>query len=80
MSTPGGRSRSAPRNIWPGTVASLEMLADRVRMQVDGQPVALVDITPTAVAELGLSPGAAVWLSAKATEVEAYLEPVVPQD
>ncbi len=47
------------RNVWPGTVAGLEMLADRVRLQVEGPPGALVDVTPAAVAELGLRPGAA---------------------
>jgi molybdate transport system ATP-binding protein len=62
------------RNVWPGTVAGLELLADRVRLQVTGQPDALVDITPAALAELGLRPGSAVWLSAKATETETYPE------
>jgi molybdate transport system ATP-binding protein len=62
------------RNIWPGTVAGLELLADRVRLDVEGQPDALVDITPAALAELGLRPGSPVWLSAKATETETYPE------
>jgi molybdate transport system ATP-binding protein len=66
------------RNVWAGTVAGLEMLADRVRVQVDGQPSALVDVTPAALAELGLRPGTSVWLSAKATETEAYAEPHQP--
>jgi len=39
------------------------------------QPGALVDVTPAAVAELGLSAGQQVWLSAKATEVVAYPAP-----
>ena len=37
-----------------------------------GQPSALVDVTPAAVAELGLDPGQPVWLSAKATDLEVY--------
>ena len=64
--------QASPRNVWPGTVAGLELLADRVRVQVDGVPPALVDITPAAVAELGLHTGQPVWLSAKATETDAY--------
>jgi molybdate transport system ATP-binding protein len=64
--------RASTRNVWPGTVAGLEMLADRVRLQVDGRPSALVDVTPAAMAELGLRPGVPVWLSAKATETDAY--------
>jgi molybdate transport system ATP-binding protein len=66
---------ASPRNVWEGTITALEMLADRVRAQVDGQPSALVDLTPAAVAELGLRPGLPVWLSAKATEVDVYPEP-----
>ena len=48
------------------------MLGDRVRLHVCGDPDALVDVTPTSVAELGLAPGISVWLSAKATEAAAY--------
>lgn len=69
------------RNVWPGTVAGLELLADRVRLQVEGEPQALVDITPAALVDLGLRPGSAVWLSAKATETETYPEsPPPPRD
>jgi molybdate transport system ATP-binding protein len=63
---------ASPRNVWAGTISGLELLADRVRAQVDGQPGALVDLTPAAVADLGLRPGLSVWLSAKATEVDVY--------
>ncbi|MCW2524367.1 MAG: transporter ATP-binding protein, partial [Frankiales bacterium] len=66
---------SSPRNVWPGRVTGLELLGDRVRVEVAGAPAALVDITAVAAAELGLAGGAEVWLSAKATEVEAYPQP-----
>lgn len=66
---------ASTRNLWPGTVAGLELLTDRVRVQVVGSPPALVDITPAAVAELDLVEGSSVWLSAKATEVEVYPAP-----
>ena len=65
----------SPRNIWEGTIGGLEMLADRVRAQVEGRPSALVDLTPAAVAELDLRPGMRVWLTAKATEVDIYPDP-----
>ena len=65
---------ASPRNVWAGTVAGLEMLADRVRARVDAQPNALVDLTAAAVADLQLRPGQQVWLSAKATEVDVYAE------
>jgi molybdate transport system ATP-binding protein len=65
---------ASPRNVWAGTIAGVELLGDRVRAQVDGRPSALVDLTPAAVADLGLRPGLPVWLSAKATEVDVYPE------
>jgi molybdate transport system ATP-binding protein len=63
---------ASPRNVWAGTITGLELLADRVRVQVQGAPDALVDLTPAAVADLALRPGLQVWLSAKATEVDVY--------
>jgi molybdate transport system ATP-binding protein len=68
-------SRGSARNAWAGTVAGLELLTDRVRVAVDGTPSALVDVTPAAVAELGLEAGRPVWLAVKATEVTAYRDP-----
>ncbi|MEO6145284.1 MAG: TOBE domain-containing protein, partial [Dermatophilaceae bacterium] len=71
-------SRASARNVWQGTVVGLELLVDRVRVQVDATPPALVDISAAAVADLALRPGTGVWLSAKATETEAYLDPGAP--
>ena len=68
-------THASPRNVWKGTVVALEQLTDRVRVQVDATPPALVDISAAAVADLALRPGTAVWLSAKATETEAYPDP-----
>ncbi|GAB6901645.1 ABC transporter ATP-binding protein [Kineosporia succinea] len=65
----------SPRNVWSGTVSGVELLTDRVRVAVSGAPDALVDVTAAAVAELRLSPGQPVRLSAKATEVTAYPAP-----
>jgi molybdate transport system ATP-binding protein len=53
-------------------VAALTLLADRVRLDLDGQPPALADVTPAAVAELSLDPGSQVWLTVKATDLEVY--------
>jgi molybdate transport system ATP-binding protein len=63
---------SGARNSWPAKITGLTLLADRVRLDLEGQPPALADITPAAVAELSLSPGGQVWLTVKATELEVY--------
>jgi molybdate transport system ATP-binding protein len=63
---------SSARNTWPAEVVGLTLLADRVRLDLEGQPPALVDVTPAAVADLSLSPGSQVWLTVKATDLEVY--------
>jgi molybdate transport system ATP-binding protein len=63
---------SSARIVWSGTVQGLSPLADRIRLTVEGAHRVLVDVTASAVAELGLAPGTAVWLTAKATDVTAY--------
>lgn len=63
---------SSARNTWPAKITGLTLLADRVRLDLEGQPPALVDVTPAAVAELSLDPGQRVWLTVKATELEVY--------
>jgi len=68
-------THASPRNVWKGTVVALELLTDRVRVQVDAIPPAIVDISAAAVTDLALRPGTGVWLSAKATETEAYPDP-----
>ncbi|WP_068396834.1 ABC transporter ATP-binding protein [Kribbia dieselivorans] len=70
-----GRHRldeASVRNVWPARVRGLSLLADRVRLDVVGRPSALVDVTPAAVAELGIAVGQEVWLSAKALDLEVY--------
>ena len=66
------RPHTSARNSWPATIVGLSLLTDRVRVDLDGEPAAIVDVTPAAVAELGLRSGLEVWLSAKATELEVY--------
>jgi molybdate transport system ATP-binding protein len=63
---------SSARNTWTAKITGLTLLADRVRLDLDGQPPALVDVTPASVAELSLEPGSQVWLTVKATDLEVY--------
>ena len=63
------RPEGSARNSWQGRVAGLEQHGDTVRVEVDGLPPVLADVTTAAVAELALLPGAPVWVSVKATEL-----------
>jgi len=71
---------TSARNVWPAVVTGLTMLADRVRLDLRGQPPALADVTAPAVTELSLRPGSRVWLSVKATDLEVYARDHADQD
>ncbi len=60
------------RNAWPARVIGLTLLADRIRLDLDGRPPAQVDVTPAAVLELSLSPGSEIWLTVAPTDLEVY--------
>ena len=66
---------SSARNVWAATITSLAPLGDRIRVGTSGALPTTVDVTAAAVAELELTPGRQVWLSAKATDVTAYPAP-----
>jgi molybdate transport system ATP-binding protein len=61
-----------PRNVWRGMAAGLELLGDRVRVRVEGEPPIVAEVTPSAVAALHLDEGGEVWVSVKATEIQTY--------
>src|SRR5690606_9694561 len=66
------RPDGSPRNAWPAVVADVEVDRDRVRVSLEGPVHATAEVTPAAVAELDLVPGARVWASAKAVDLVAY--------
>jgi molybdate transport system ATP-binding protein len=69
---------SSARNVWAGRIAGLAPLGDRVRVTVQSAHTGTVDVTAAAVAELGLVPGRQVWLSAKASDIDAYPQVSLP--
>jgi len=62
----------SPRNVWPATVHSLDVVGDRVRVQLEGDVPLIAEVTPAAVAELRLDEGGPVWASVKAVEICVY--------
>jgi molybdate transport system ATP-binding protein len=60
------------RNTWPATVVEIEPDRDRVRVRLDGPLPITAEVTPAAVAELALAPGARVWASVKAVDLDVY--------
>jgi molybdate transport system ATP-binding protein len=71
------RPRGSARNVWRVRVTGLEQHGGTIRLQLAalqqaGPPDVLADVTPAAVAELRLVPGAALWAALKATEIRTY--------
>ncbi|GAB3717301.1 ABC transporter ATP-binding protein [Nocardiopsis oceani] len=60
------------RNVWRLTVDGIERFGDQVRVHLTGPLPLAADITPAALAELGLARGDTVWAGVKASEVECY--------
>ncbi|WP_104127686.1 sulfate/molybdate ABC transporter ATP-binding protein [Cryobacterium sp. Y57] len=63
---------ASPRNVWSARVRSIEPGTGGVRLRTSGDPEVIAELTPAAVADLGLQVGSTVWLSVKATDVSAY--------
>jgi molybdate transport system ATP-binding protein len=62
----------SPRNTWPARLTSVEQQGNAVRLAAIGPPDVFIDVTPQAVADLGLTVGSQVWLSVKATDLLVY--------
>jgi molybdate transport system ATP-binding protein len=66
------RPEGSARNVWHEKVVSLDLEGSRVRVRMDGEVPLVGEVTPAAVADLGLAEGEPVWASVKATEVNVY--------
>jgi molybdate transport system ATP-binding protein len=62
----------SPRNTWSTRVAEVHLMGDRARVLLDGPIRVTAEITAVALAALGLTDGAPVWASVKATQIDVY--------
>jgi molybdate transport system ATP-binding protein len=62
----------SPRNVWRARVAAIDASPGSVRVRVLGPLPLVAEVTPAALAELGLAGGEQVWTSFKASEVDVY--------
>ena len=60
------------RNQWPGEITGFDLLGDRVRVRLAGEVPLVAEVTPAAVAEMGLTEGDRCGPAVKATEIETY--------
>jgi molybdate transport system ATP-binding protein len=61
-----------PRNVWSGTVRSVDLLGERARVAIGGTLPIVAEVTASAVRELDLRERTEVWVSVKAAEVAVY--------
>ncbi|MGY2083387.1 ABC transporter ATP-binding protein [Blastococcus sp. SYSU DS0539] len=66
------RPDGSPRNVWPLRLAGATPHGATVRCELTGEVPLIADVTATAFAEMGLTAGAEVWASVKASEVAVY--------
>ncbi len=68
----GSEPDTSARNVWCCEVTGFDLLGDHVRVHLGGDIGLVADVTPAAVAELGLIEGSEVWASVKATDITAF--------
>jgi len=66
------RPEGSARNAWSVRVTSIEAVGELGRVSLAGAPSVVADVTMSALAELGATPGMQLWASIKAAELDAY--------
>lgn len=66
------RPDGTPRNVWPLRAGEIDLHGDRVRVRLVGAVTIVAEVTPAALADLGLAHGREVWAAVKATEISVY--------
>ena len=66
------RPDTSARNQWRCSIVGFDLLGDHVRVRLSGEIDLVAEVTPGAVAELGLVEGTDVWASVKATDIATY--------
>jgi molybdate transport system ATP-binding protein len=64
------RPEGTARNVWPGSIDSVDRSGDRARIRVVGAATVIAEVTATAVDDLALAEGTDVWVAIKATEID----------
>jgi molybdate transport system ATP-binding protein len=65
----GAEPEGSARNTWPATIQRVDLGERRARVSLTGPIDVRADVTVRSVDDLGLRPGARVWVSVKATEL-----------
>lgn len=67
-----GRPEGSARNTWPGRITAIEPVGDRLRVQIDGPPPVVAEVTTAAIHGGNLTENTTVWVAVKAAEIDIY--------
>jgi molybdate transport system ATP-binding protein len=59
-------------NTWPGQIGAVDLMGDRVRVRVEGQPAITAEVPPAAVDELKLDDGGELWTTVNPAAITVY--------
>ena len=59
-------------NTWPGQIGAVDLMGDRVRVRVEGQPAITAEVPPAAVDELKLDDGGELWTAVNPAAITVY--------
>lgn len=60
------------KNSWRGQIEAIDLLGDRVRVQVRATPTITAEVMPSAVDELKLDDGGDLWVSLDPSDVTVH--------
>jgi molybdate transport system ATP-binding protein len=66
----GAAPSGSARNVWQTSVVDLDHEPGRVRVRLGGPVPIVAEVTPAAVMQMSLEPGAPVWAAVKATAID----------
>jgi molybdate transport system ATP-binding protein len=66
------KPETSAANVWTGQVAGVDLMGDRVRVRIDGQPTLSAEVPPGVVDELKLDDAGDLWTSVDPSAVTVY--------
>jgi molybdate transport system ATP-binding protein len=66
------RPSGSPRNVFAAPVVAVERSPFGCRVRLGGAMALVAEVTAAAVADLGIGPGASIWVAVKASEVQVF--------
>ena len=59
-------------NTWAGQISAVDLMGDRVRVRIDGEPEITAEVSPRAVDDLKLDDGGELWASVSPSAITVY--------